>query len=70
MRSNLACQLRALSPQLCDWHDPRKFSENWLRELVDLPVDRPALVHRRTMPGLAVDGIKAAAAALERLGVR
>jgi hypothetical protein len=26
-----------------------KFSENWLRELVDIPVDREALMHRLTM---------------------
>jgi phenylalanyl-tRNA synthetase beta chain len=32
-----------------------KFSENWLRELVDIPVDGPALAARLTMSGLEVE---------------
>ncbi|MBA8884049.1 phenylalanine--tRNA ligase subunit beta [Dokdonella fugitiva] len=36
-----------------------KFSENWLRELVDIPVDRDALMHRLTMAGLEVEGVEA-----------
>ncbi len=36
-----------------------KFSENWLRELVDIDVDRAALIHRLTMAGLEVDGWEA-----------
>jgi phenylalanyl-tRNA synthetase beta chain len=42
-----------------------KFSENWLRELVDIPVDRDALVHRLTMAGLEVESVEALAAAPE-----
>ncbi len=41
-----------------------KFSENWLRELVDIPVDRDALMHRLTMAGLEVEGVEALGAAL------
>ena len=32
-----------------------KFSENWLRELVDIPVGREELIHRLTMAGLEVE---------------
>ncbi len=32
-----------------------KFSENWLRELVDIPADRAELAHRLTMCGLEVE---------------
>ncbi|MBN8480015.1 MAG: phenylalanine--tRNA ligase subunit beta [Xanthomonadales bacterium] len=32
-----------------------KFSENWLRELVDIPVDGAALVRKLTMSGLEVE---------------
>ncbi|MFI4969315.1 MAG: phenylalanine--tRNA ligase subunit beta [Lysobacterales bacterium] len=42
-----------------------KFSENWLRELVDIPVDREALLHRLTMAGLEVEGVEALGAALD-----
>jgi phenylalanyl-tRNA synthetase beta chain len=42
-----------------------KFSENWLRELVDVPVDRDALVHRLTMAGLEVEGIEPLGMALD-----
>jgi len=41
-----------------------KFSENWLRELVDIPVDRDALMHRLTMAGLEVEGVEALGVAL------
>ena len=34
-----------------------KFSENWLRALVDLRVDRAALVHGLTMAGLEVEAV-------------
>ena len=36
-----------------------KFSENWLRSLVDIAADRDALVHRLTMSGLEVEGVDA-----------
>jgi phenylalanyl-tRNA synthetase beta chain len=32
-----------------------KFSENWLRERVAVPVDRAALAHRLTMAGHEVE---------------
>ncbi len=38
-----------------------KFSENWLRQLIDIPADHAALVERLTLSGLEVDGV-------ERLG--
>jgi phenylalanyl-tRNA synthetase beta chain len=34
-----------------------KFSENWLRELVDVDADRAALVHALTMSGLEVEEV-------------
>ncbi|MBB3229090.1 phenylalanyl-tRNA synthetase beta chain [Luteibacter sp. Sphag1AF] len=34
-----------------------KFSENWLRELVDVSADRAALVHALTMSGLEVEEV-------------
>src|SRR5690606_27982865 len=34
-----------------------KLSENWLRELVDIPVGRSELAHRLTMSGLEVEDI-------------
>jgi len=34
-----------------------KFSENWLRELVDIDADRAALVHALTMSGLEVEEV-------------
>ncbi|SEO83406.1 phenylalanyl-tRNA synthetase beta subunit [Luteibacter sp. UNC138MFCol5.1] len=34
-----------------------KFSENWLRELVTIDADRPALVHALTMSGLEVEEV-------------
>ena len=42
-----------------------KFSENWLRELVDIPVDRDALMHRLTMAGLEVEGVEPLGMALD-----
>jgi phenylalanyl-tRNA synthetase beta chain len=42
-----------------------KFSETWLRQLVDIPVDRDALVHRLTMSGLEVEGVEPIGAALD-----
>src|SRR6187402_1289095 len=42
-----------------------KFSEHWLRTLVDIPVDRDALAHRLTMAGLEVEGIETIGAALD-----
>jgi len=42
-----------------------KFSENWLRELVDIPVDRDTLTHRLTMAGLEVEGVEPIGAALD-----
>ncbi|MEO6690337.1 MAG: phenylalanine--tRNA ligase subunit beta [Dokdonella sp.] len=42
-----------------------KFSENWLRELVDIPVDSDALMHRLTMAGLEVEGVEPLGAALD-----
>ncbi|MGA7296259.1 MAG: phenylalanine--tRNA ligase subunit beta, partial [Rhodanobacteraceae bacterium] len=35
-----------------------KFSENWLRQLVEIPADHDALVERLTMAGLEVDGVE------------
>ena len=45
-----------------------KFSENWLRQLVDIKADRDTLVHRLTMSGLEVEGVEPIGAALD--GVR
>ncbi len=42
-----------------------KFSENWLRSLVDIGADRDSLVHRLTMSGLEVEGVEAVGAALD-----
>ena len=42
-----------------------KFSENWLRELVDIPLDRVTLLDRLTMAGLEVEGVEPLGAALE-----
>lgn len=36
-----------------------KFSENWLREQVDVPADRDTLVQRLTMAGLEVEAVTA-----------
>ena len=41
-----------------------KFSENWLRELVDIRVDRQSLIDRLTMTGLEVEGFEALGEAL------
>jgi len=46
-----------------------KFSENWLRGLVDIPVERDALVHRLTMSGLEVEGVEPIGASLDRVVV-
>ena len=46
-----------------------KFSENWLRELVDIKVDRDALVHRLTMSGLEVEGVEPVGDALDGIVV-
>ena len=42
-----------------------KFSENWLRSLVDIKADRDTLVHRLTMAGLEVEGVEPLGAALD-----
>ncbi|MGM0631945.1 MAG: phenylalanine--tRNA ligase subunit beta [Pseudomonadota bacterium] len=42
-----------------------KFSEQWLREWIDLPVDRNALMSQLTMAGLEVDGCEPVAADFE-----
>jgi phenylalanyl-tRNA synthetase beta chain len=42
-----------------------KFSENWLRQLVDIKADRDTLVHRLTMSGLEVEGVEPIGAALD-----
>ena len=42
-----------------------KFPETWLRSLVDIPVDRDALVHRLTMSGLEVEGVEPVGAVLD-----
>jgi len=42
-----------------------KFSEQWLREWVDLPVDSTTLLEQLTMAGLEVDGAEPAAPLLE-----
>jgi phenylalanyl-tRNA synthetase beta chain len=42
-----------------------KFSENWLRELVDIPADRAALAHRLTMCGLEVESTEVLGGALD-----
>ena len=42
-----------------------KFSENWLRELVDPPVDRDGLVDRLTMAGLEVEDMTLVGDALD-----
>ncbi len=42
-----------------------KFSENWLRSLVDIAADRDTLVHRLTMSGLEVEGVEPLGAALD-----
>jgi phenylalanyl-tRNA synthetase beta chain len=46
-----------------------KFSENWLRELVDIPVDRDTLTHRLTMAGLEVESVEPVGAALDGIVV-
>ncbi|MEO5623675.1 MAG: phenylalanine--tRNA ligase subunit beta [Dokdonella sp.] len=46
-----------------------KFSENWLRELVDIPLDRDTLMYRLTMAGLEVEGVEPLGAALDRVVV-
>lgn len=42
-----------------------KFSENWLRELVDIPVGRDELVQRLTMCGLEVEDVEVLGANLD-----
>jgi phenylalanyl-tRNA synthetase beta chain len=42
-----------------------KFSENWLRELVDIPVGRDELAHRLTMSGLEVEDVTELGSALD-----
>lgn len=42
-----------------------KFSENWLRQLVDIPATRAELTHRLTMCGLEVEGTEALGESLE-----
>ncbi|OZB35177.1 MAG: hypothetical protein B7X44_10685, partial [Halothiobacillus sp. 15-55-196] len=38
-----------------------RFSESWLREWINPPVDTTTLAHRLTMAGLEVDAIEPAA---------
>lgn len=45
------------------------FSENWLRDLVEVPVDRGQLAERLTMAGLEVEEVKVMGADLEQLVV-
>jgi phenylalanyl-tRNA synthetase beta chain len=42
-----------------------KFSENWLRELVDIAADREALTRRLTMSGLEVGSVESLGGSLE-----
>lgn len=42
-----------------------KFSENWLRELVNPPVDRDGLIERLTMAGLEVEDVAVVGSALD-----
>ncbi len=42
-----------------------KISENWLRQLVDIPADHEALLERMTMAGLEVDGARAVGTGLD-----
>ena len=42
-----------------------KFSENWLRQLIDIPADHAALVERLTMSGLEVDEVELLGANLD-----
>jgi phenylalanyl-tRNA synthetase beta chain len=44
---------------------PMKFSENWLRELVNPPADRDALCRRLTMAGLEVEAVELLGAGLD-----
>jgi phenylalanyl-tRNA synthetase beta chain len=46
-----------------------KFSENWLRELVNPPVDREGLVERLTMAGLEVEDVAVVGGALDGIVV-
>ena len=46
-----------------------KFSENWLRELVNPAVDRAELCHRLTMAGLEVEGVEPLGAGLDGIVV-
>lgn len=46
-----------------------KFSENWLREVVDVPVDHDALVHALTMAGLEVEDVTALGESLDHVVV-
>ena len=41
-----------------------KFSENWLRDLVDIPATRDELTHRLTMCGLEVESVESLGADL------
>ncbi len=46
-----------------------KFSERWLRELVDPPGDTGALVHQLTMQGLEVESVEQAGPSLDKVVV-
>ena len=46
-----------------------KFSENWLRQLVDIPATHAELTHRLTMCGLEVEATEALKTAQAALGV-
>ena len=46
-----------------------KFSENWLRQLVDIKADHDTLVHRLTMSGLEVEGVEPVGTSLDGIVV-
>ncbi|MEJ2534584.1 MAG: phenylalanine--tRNA ligase subunit beta, partial [Gammaproteobacteria bacterium] len=46
-----------------------KFSESWLREWVNPPLDTEGLVHELTMAGLEVDAVEPVAPALDGIVV-
>src|SRR5699024_9932318 len=48
---------------------PMKFSENWLRDLVAIDIDRDALTHRLTMAGLEVEDVEVLGASLDGIVV-
>src|SRR5690348_4312523 len=44
-----------------------RFSENWLRSLVEIPADREGLVERLTLSGLEVESVEALGTQLDRV---